>query len=191
MLRVQGGELGLGHDQEDDREDAIAVDVPAASGMPMAGSGYHDGPSLASMRRAEAWRGMQKELRIASLWYADDIVLVGDSAEELQSLLDVLSEECARWRILLNAGKTCVMVTNATLKYRHLQRARAAAPAAISTSVKQDAAQAVEGAQFHYRGAVLASVETYTYLGIVLQADYQWTQHKLLSWQRHGQRCTC
>ena len=54
-------------------------------------------------------------------------------------------------------------------------------PAPISTSAIADMAAPSAvwvQEQFQYRGATLASVESFTYLGIVLQSDYQWTLHK-------------
>jgi hypothetical protein len=108
MQRVQDG--GSDWKREDAEEDSIAVSTGTAAVV-------HDnhGLSNASLRRAQAWREMRPQMRVASLWYADDIALIGDSAEELQGLLDTLGEECANWRILLNESKTCVMVMNATI----------------------------------------------------------------------------
>ena len=40
------------------------------------------------------------------LLYADDIAIFSNSAEELQSSLDVLSEYCLRWKLKVNVSKT-------------------------------------------------------------------------------------
>jgi hypothetical protein len=175
MQRLQDG--GADSQREGADDDAIAV----SDGTAPAASEVHGAElSMATLRHADAWRNMQRHMRVASLWYADDVVLIGDSAEELQGLLDALDVECGNWRILLNASKTRVMITNATLGYRQLQRARAVTPAAITTSLGAHRAEsdAARVEHFDYRGVVLASVESYTYLGVVLQTDYQWTMQK-------------
>jgi hypothetical protein len=47
---------------------------------------------------------------LCSLAYADDLVLLADSAEDLQTMVDKVSEWCRRWRLQLNIKKTKVMV---------------------------------------------------------------------------------
>ena len=42
--------------------------------------------------------------------YADDIVLIGKNAAELQKLLDVVYKWCHRWRVVINTSKTKVMI---------------------------------------------------------------------------------
>ena len=42
--------------------------------------------------------------------YADDIVIFGNTQEELQNSLNLLSEYCSRWRLVVNIDKTKVMV---------------------------------------------------------------------------------
>ena len=44
------------------------------------------------------------------LLYADDIVFFSNTAEELQSSLDLLSDYCKRWKLKVNVSKTKVMV---------------------------------------------------------------------------------
>jgi hypothetical protein len=44
------------------------------------------------------------------LLYADDIVLLAKSAEELQQMLNIVSEFCSKWRFKLNARKSAVVV---------------------------------------------------------------------------------
>ena len=44
------------------------------------------------------------------LLFADDIVLFAENAEQLQLMLDVLSEYCKKWRFEINVGKSKVMV---------------------------------------------------------------------------------
>ena len=44
------------------------------------------------------------------LLYADDIVVFGNSAEQLQDSLNLLSNYCQRWKLTVNINKTKVMV---------------------------------------------------------------------------------
>ncbi|MCG7867658.1 MAG: reverse transcriptase family protein, partial [Candidatus Thiodiazotropha taylori] len=48
--------------------------------------------------------------KVFMLLYADDIVIFSNTAEELQSSLDLLSEYCKRWKLKVNVSKTKVMV---------------------------------------------------------------------------------
>ena len=44
------------------------------------------------------------------LLYADDIVIFGNSAEQLQDSLNLLSNYCQRWKLTVNINKTKVLV---------------------------------------------------------------------------------
>ena len=61
------------------------------------------------MRRVlKDWKGGFKigGMTISNLRYADDIVLIAESAEELQELVDRLVREGTNYKLLLNASKT-------------------------------------------------------------------------------------
>ena len=47
---------------------------------------------------------------IESLFYADDIVLITDKPKKMQTMLDVVTEYCRRWRCEINRGKSQVVV---------------------------------------------------------------------------------
>ena len=47
---------------------------------------------------------------IESLFYADDIVLITNKPEKLQSMLDVVTKYCRRWRCEINRDKSQVVV---------------------------------------------------------------------------------
>ena len=47
---------------------------------------------------------------ICNLAYADDIVLLAESSENLQKLLTVLESWCKKWRVLVNTSKTKAML---------------------------------------------------------------------------------
>ena len=49
-------------------------------------------------------------VKVFMLLYADDIVIFGKSANELQEGLNVLSEYCQKWKLTVNAAKTKAMV---------------------------------------------------------------------------------
>ena len=49
-------------------------------------------------------------VKMFMLLYADDIVLFGNSAEQLQDSLNLLSNYCKRWKLTVNINKTKVMV---------------------------------------------------------------------------------
>jgi hypothetical protein len=46
------------------------------------------------------------EAKVSILMYADDIFLIADSAEKLQSMLNTLHSWCKRWRVLINTSKS-------------------------------------------------------------------------------------
>ena len=52
---------------------------------------------------------LMEGLEITCLAYADDIVIVSESDENLQSLLNTLHEWCCNWRMLINTSKTKIL----------------------------------------------------------------------------------
>ena len=49
-------------------------------------------------------------VRLFSLLYADDTIIMAESAEELQRALDALHEYCHKWKLTVNPSKTKVMI---------------------------------------------------------------------------------
>ena len=47
--------------------------------------------------------------KLCVLAYADDIVLVAKTADELQKLLNIVNVWCHKWSVLINTNKTKVM----------------------------------------------------------------------------------
>jgi len=78
------------------------------------------------------------------LLYADDIVVLAESEDDLKRGLILLEEYCDRWKLTVNISKTKVMV------FRNGGPVR-------------------KNLQFVYKGEVLEIVNKFTYLGIVLQ----------------------
>ena len=55
-------------------------------------------------------------LSINSLLYADDIVLLANSKEALQTFLDIFDDYCTSWKLLMNTDKSKVVVFNSNEK---------------------------------------------------------------------------
>jgi hypothetical protein len=116
-------------------------------------------------RRAE-----QGRVRVASLAYADDLVLMASSGPQLQSMLGVLEEECRRWRMRVNRSKTKVLVTGA--KRQRTQSTEAA-------RARGEVVGGLRGGRpLTLRGEEVEQVSSYVYLGVVVQADLRWDKHK-------------
>ncbi len=49
-------------------------------------------------------------MRLFTLLYADDTVLMADSSEEMQKCLDAFSIYCQKWKLTINAEKTKVVI---------------------------------------------------------------------------------
>lgn len=49
-------------------------------------------------------------IKLFLLLYADDIVLFGESPEELQNTLKLLEDYCSRWKLTVNTSKTKIMI---------------------------------------------------------------------------------
>ena len=80
---------------------------------------------------------------INSLLYADDMVLIGESDQALQSLLDEVYKWCYKWRLKVNESKTEVL---------HFQKTKV-----IFTNVA-----------FKYGNSSLEKVSSYKYRGIIM-----------------------
>ena len=81
-------------------------------------------------------------IKVFMLLYADDIVVFANSAEELHQGLDLLSDNCKRWKLKINVSKTKVMVfRKGGMVSRNLM--------------------------FYYNGEALEIVNKFKYLGIV------------------------
>ncbi len=80
---------------------------------------------------------------ISVLAYADDLVLLAESENDLQSLINILQNWCLKWRLCVNVDKTKIMHFRSKNK-------------------------PLTGAVFEINGEQLECVEQYKYLGIVL-----------------------
>ena len=84
---------------------------------------------------------------LSILLYADDIVLISDSREILQSMLDIVSTYATKWRFELNKKKSQVVIFGAS--YPHSTKWRLA-------------------------GGFIDTVNSYKYLGIELTRKLNW-----------------
>ena len=49
-------------------------------------------------------------LKLLRLLCADDIVILAESAEDLQAALNIFEEYCSEWKLSINASKTKIVV---------------------------------------------------------------------------------
>lgn len=82
-------------------------------------------------------------LKLFVLFYADDAVIFSDSRTGLQEGLDVLSDYCNRWKLVVNITKTKVVVFRAGGQLSRLD-------------------------QWSYNGTILEIVDHFSYLGICM-----------------------
>ena len=82
--------------------------------------------------------------KISSLLYADDIVLLSNTAEGLQNALNKLGNFCETWNLKINISKTKVMVFNKSGKL-------------------------LKGFSFTYMQMAIEIVQEYKYLGVIFK----------------------
>lgn len=91
--------------------------------------------------------------RLAVLAYADDLVLISNTEEKLQGLLDILARYCKKWRLSVNVDKT---------KSMSFRRSRCAT---------------VQDLRVRYCGEVIEQVSNYKYLGVVMDELLHFGMH--------------
>ena len=96
-----------------------------------------------------------------ALLYADDAVLVAESAEDLQNLINIVDEYCRDWRMLLNLDKSKAMVVPKQVRNK-------TAAEVINNEIKQAVT---------VRGVEVPFVNEYKYLGVWIQQDLGWKLH--------------
>jgi sorting nexin-29 len=87
--------------------------------------------------------------KISILLFADNMVLLAESEEELKDLMAAVEEYCKEWHLEVNVDKTKVMVTSK---------------------------EGDKSAKVVYDQAELECVKSYTYLGTVFTADGKWEE---------------
>jgi hypothetical protein len=94
-------------------------------------------------------------IKLFLMLYADDIVIFSNSPSDLQKGLDVLYAYCQRWKLVVNAEKTKVMVF----------RKGGRLPGHL---------------EFNYNGNILEIVNRFTYLGVVFTTGGAFTETQTL-----------
>ena len=114
-----------------------------------------------------------------SLLYADDVVLVAHSQEELQGLIDVVDRFCRRWHMDINLKKSEVMVVGGARVCPSCTHTPALDPClchACPHAVPLPPCPAqCEG--WSCRETRLKVVKAYKYLGIWFTDDLSWREH--------------
>lgn len=90
------------------------------------------------------------QIQIFLLLFADDTLLLSETKEGLQNLLDSLHRYCMKWNVTVNTEKTKVMV------FKNGTR--------------------VEKVDFYYNNIRLDNVKNYTYLGVCLSSNGKFHQ---------------
>lgn len=91
-------------------------------------------------------------LDVGALLYADDVVLIADSAEELQGLIDTVDAFCRKWKMSMNMKKSEVMVVRGSM-------------------------EPLPDYAWVCRDQELKVVRKYKYLGIWFTDDLSWKEH--------------
>lgn len=92
-------------------------------------------------------------VKLLLLLYADDTILISDTAEGLQLSLDILERYCSLWKLEVNDSKTKIIIF-AKRKPR-------------------------TQFEFRYQGLLLEIVDEFKYLGVVFQSNGNFSKHKL------------
>ena len=94
---------------------------------------------------------INKDLKISSLFYADDLVLLSHSRQGLQNSLNTLSRFCSKWHMKINKKKSKVMIfSNKKLS---------------------------KPPTFNINSKPIDQVEDYTYLGVKITATGNFSPH--------------
>ncbi|MCG8429684.1 MAG: hypothetical protein MJA29_00695, partial [Candidatus Omnitrophica bacterium] len=84
-------------------------------------------------------------LKLYLLMYADDTIIISETADGLQKNLDALSEYCDKWKLKINTDKTKILIF--TRKKKRIDR------------------------NFLLNGRALEKVEEYNYLGVIFSKN--------------------
>lgn len=90
-------------------------------------------------------------LKLLILFYADDTVIMAESAEDLQNALNEFYIYCTRWKLSVNVNKTKIMVFSKGATWKKT---------------------------FYYKGEIIENVKEFKYLGIVLSRTGSFSKAK-------------
>ena len=97
---------------------------------------------------------------LTALLYADDIVLMADSADKLQEMIDEVDKFCSEWRLSLNTGKSKVIVV---------------APSGTKNGGTEETGD--DEPRYIFRGEPLEIVTECKYLGVIFTDKLLWDRH--------------
>lgn len=92
--------------------------------------------------------------KVPGLWFADDICLMADSAEELQRGFNIASSYAKRWRFCFNGSKSAVVPFGSGNFKATIHRTR-----------------------FSCTNSQIPIQNEYEYLGVVVQNNFKWNNH--------------
>ena len=113
---------------------------------------YINGLVLELQKLGKGVRVETIQRNIDGLLYADDVILIADSPEDLQAMIDTVDDFNKKWQLTLNLGKSKVMVVSA-------------------------ANQTAGDVPLFYRRSRIEVVDSYKYLGIYFTSNLSWTKH--------------
>ena len=140
-----------------------------------------------SARLTEA--GLSKEtvdLAVRCLMYADDIVLLADSPDDLQRMINVVDQMCRDWHLSINLRKSQVMVVGAQVgackckcacHTPTMNDAPAPTHVCFCTPCENHMCRMSLRRKWKYRGNPVPFVSEYKYLGVWFTEDLKWSIH--------------
>ena len=101
--------------------------------------------------------------KLLVLFYADDCVIMAESAEELQNALNELQMYCFEWKLTVNVDKTKILIFSKGPMLK---------------------------TKFYYNNQVIESVRDFKYLGVVFSRSGSFCKTKNIFMNRHKKQCT-
>ena len=122
---------------------------------------------LAQRLRAAGYGVGLTDQELHALLYADDVVILAESKEDLQKMIDVVQKFCLEWHMELNLGKSQVMVIGCN---------------------SVTGARRVYKKSFTYMGDFIKVVDRYKYLGVCISSDLSWAKHTAYTLKKASDR---
>jgi hypothetical protein len=113
---------------------------------------------------------------IRQLLYADDIVFIADSAEQLQTMANVLAKFCEDYRLEINLKKNKSEVMVVYYSPQRKKKMREKARQQRNSEEGKEAADegSVVTPVIYFRDQVFCVTESYRYLGVLIEDNLRW-----------------